>query len=302
MHEKIARWMANGLYTGNNPITEAELEHLKGAHRDEWERVFEHGDVTGYGFGTIVHFANRDNPDRNQAVIETLSPDGLIETTVTVRASEDDLALQFATGRNNQLAYVDEWGSWMAFDGKRWVKAAQPRVWNLIRPVAREAAFRDAADDAQRRGMLKRTTIANVEALSRGQLIVPSDVFDRHPSALNTQAGIVDLNTGELHPAAPEGYCTKITAVAPAGECPRWLTFLDEITGGDMALQGYLKRLCGYALVGEVVEHILAFLYGTGGNGKGVFLNTITGILGDYVLIPTEVARYSGMISPGIPI
>jgi putative DNA primase/helicase len=73
-----------------------------------------------------------------------------------------------------------------------------------------------------------------------------------------------------------------LTAVGPDGACPRWLQFLQEITGGDVELQAYLKRLIGYSLIGEVREHVLVFLYGTGGNGKGVFLNTITGLLGDY--------------------
>jgi putative DNA primase/helicase len=40
--------------------------------------------------------------------------------------------------------------------------------------------------------------------------------------------------------------------------------------------------MCGYALTGEVREHALFFVYGTGGNGKGTFLNTITHIMGDY--------------------
>jgi putative DNA primase/helicase len=47
-------------------------------------------------------------------------------------------------------------------------------------------------------------------------------------------------------------------------------------------LQSYLQRIAGYALTGETSEHKLFFFYGTGANGKGVFFNTITGILGDY--------------------
>jgi putative DNA primase/helicase len=40
--------------------------------------------------------------------------------------------------------------------------------------------------------------------------------------------------------------------------------------------------MCGYALTGETRENALFFLYGTGGNGKSVFLNTFSGLLGDY--------------------
>jgi putative DNA primase/helicase len=40
--------------------------------------------------------------------------------------------------------------------------------------------------------------------------------------------------------------------------------------------------MCGYALTGVTREHALFFLYGTGANGKSVFLNTISGMMGDY--------------------
>ena len=54
---------------------------------------------------------------------------------------------------------------------------------------------------------------------------------------------------------------------------------------GDTELIGFLQRVAGYALTGSTVEHALFFLYGTGANGKGVLLNTLTGIFGDYATI-----------------
>ena len=54
--------------------------------------------------------------------------------------------------------------------------------------------------------------------------------------------------------------------------------------GGDATLSAYLQRAMGYSLTGDIREEKLFFLYGTGGNGKGTFLNTIQAILGDYVL------------------
>jgi len=40
--------------------------------------------------------------------------------------------------------------------------------------------------------------------------------------------------------------------------------------------------MIGYALTGSTREHALFFLYGTGANGKSVFLSTIANLLGDY--------------------
>jgi putative DNA primase/helicase len=59
---------------------------------------------------------------------------------------------------------------------------------------------------------------------------------------------------------------------------------------------------------GYVHEHVLVFLFGTGGNGKGVFVATVTGIFGDYAITapmemflasnvdrhPTEIAKLKG--------
>jgi putative DNA primase/helicase len=75
---------------------------------------------------------------------------------------------------------------------------------------------------------------------------------------------------------------TKITAVGPRGDCPRFLAFLNRITGGDAALVSYLQRVLGYALTGVTREHALFFAYGTGANGKSVLLSTVAGILGEY--------------------
>ena len=41
-------------------------------------------------------------------------------------------------------------------------------------------------------------------------------------------------------------------------------------------------RVVGYCLTGVTSEHALFFLYGTGANGKSVFVSTIAAILGDY--------------------
>jgi putative DNA primase/helicase len=74
-------------------------------------------------------------------------------------------------------------------------------------------------------------------------------------------------------------------APAPPGTpAPLSAEFLDRITAGDVELQSYLQRVAGYCLTGSVAEHALFFFYGTGANGKSVFVNTLLGILSDYAL------------------
>jgi putative DNA primase/helicase len=92
----------------------------------------------------------------------------------------------------------------------------------------------------------------------------------------------VDLRTGEQHLHRRTEYITKITAAAPGGICPLWQRFLERVTRGDVELQSFLQRLTGYSLTGSTREHALFFFYGTGSNGKSVFLSTISTLLSDY--------------------
>jgi putative DNA primase/helicase len=66
---------------------------------------------------------------------------------------------------------------------------------------------------------------------------------------------------------------------------PLWLEFLDRVTDKDKELQAYLQRVSGYCLTGVTTEHAMFFLYGTGANGKSIFVNTLRAILGDYAVV-----------------
>ncbi len=64
-----------------------------------------------------------------------------------------------------------------------------------------------------------------------------------------------------------------------------WRDFLHTVTAGDDELVSYLQRMIGYCLTGSIREHALFFAYGTGGNGKGVLINTITAVMADYAVV-----------------
>jgi putative DNA primase/helicase len=102
----------------------------------------------------------------------------------------------------------------------------------------------------------------------------------------------IDLDTGQGYAPRREDYITKQAGTGLKADCqiPLWLAFLDKITAGDKQLQAYLQRMAGYCLTGHTTEHVLFFFYGTGANGKGVFLNTLTAMWGDYATVaPMEM-------------
>lgn len=109
-----------------------------------------------------------------------------------------------------------------------------------------------------------------------------ASAFDADPWALNTPGGVIDLRSATMRQHRRDDLFTKITTVAPSGSCPRWLAFLHEVLRGDAEAIGYLQRWAGYMLTGETREHAFLFIYGPGGNGKGVLVNTLAAALGDY--------------------
>ena len=68
----------------------------------------------------------------------------------------------------------------------------------------------------------------------------------------------------------------------PGTPCPTWTRFLDQVMGYDAEKVRFLQAVCGYFLTGRTSEHAFFFAYGTGANGKGVFVNTVLGVMGDY--------------------
>jgi putative DNA primase/helicase len=121
--------------------------------------------------------------------------------------------------------------------------------------------------------------------------------------------GTIDLRTNLTHPYRREDMITKIAACDAYGDCPLWHNFLNRVTAGDKELQAYLQRVAGYCLTGSTREHVMFFLYGTGANGKGVFVNTLRAIWNDYAAVapmemflethnerhPTELAYLRGV-------
>jgi putative DNA primase/helicase len=197
--------------------------------------------------------------------------------------TDESLALRFAQQHAGDLRYVAGWGRWLEWTGKRWKVDDTLRAFDLSRAICR-AASAECNKGKVAASLASAKTVNAVQSLARAdrRLAATIDQWDQDIWLLNTPAGTVDLKTGKLRDHRTEDYITKTTAVPPAGDCPLWRAFLVRITGGDKQLELFLQRMAGYALTGSVSEHALFFGHGTGANSKGVFVNTIAAIMGDY--------------------
>lgn len=206
------------------------------------------------------------------------------EPTLGPDITEDGLALDFTARTTDLLRFCATLGGWMVHHGACWQKDETREPYRHARALVRDIAQRTALSPKQYTKLRSATTVNAIVSLASSDQVhaITQDAFDADPWLLNTPGGVVDLRTGALRPNNPDDYCTKVTVAAPGGDAPRWRQFLHEVTGGDAALVAYLHRLVGYWLTGATTEHALVFVYGTGGNGKSVFLNTVLQLLGSY--------------------
>jgi putative DNA primase/helicase len=203
--------------------------------------------------------------------------DGLDYTT------EDGLAMAFTRQFGEDWRYCSSWGKWLVWNGVRWNIDKSLYVHHLSRTVCRAASYK--ADTPRLKARLASSgTMSAIERIVRTEPRHSATVeeWDADPWLLNTPGGIIDLKRGGIGPHRRDRRMTKVTTATPKGESPEWANFLENVTGGDKELQLYLQRVVGYCLTGDISTHALFFLYGTGANGKSVFVNVISTILGDY--------------------
>src|SRR5262249_16213511 len=100
-----------------------------------------------------------------------------------------------------------------------WIFEDTLLVFDRARVVARE--FANASSDPD---LASARTVAAIERLARADRrhAETVGVWDTDPWLLNTPHGIIDLRSGQILRHDPTKYMTKITAVAPGGECPLW--------------------------------------------------------------------------------
>ena len=206
------------------------------------------------------------------------------EEEETPLVTEDLAALEFAALHAGKLLFDHDAGIWFEWAGSHWRKETTGLAFEWARQLAR--GLSDGKKAGTRYALRKTSFASGVERYARVDraFAVTAERWDRDPFLLGTPGGTVDLRTGVLRPAEPTEAISKLTSVAPIAEplCPRFRAFLDEATGGDDALVRFLQQFFGYCLTGSTREHALLFIHGAGGNGKGVLLNTVSRILGDY--------------------
>ncbi|MSE20009.1 DNA primase [Lactobacillus parabuchneri] len=194
-----------------------------------------------------------------------------------------------------KYSYIDK--SWYFYNGSYWEmddqgKAAQfvdMTVDNMKNEKLHVAAGVDPekAKVAWEKFVKKsRSHAAKQAMISEVQHRVPvlHGQFDQDKTLLNTVNGYIDLTSGILKDHDIKKMFSHQTSVEYTDkiDCPEWDEFLNQIFAGDQELIHYIQKAVGYSATGSIKEQVMFILYGNGRNGKSIFIDTISDILGTY--------------------
>ena len=213
--------------------------------------------------------------------------------------SHDGLALDMG-GKWTDARHVALFGRWLFLTGQRWEQDERllhlTRTRDFLRGKADELvrwAQRqvEAGEDDEK---LVETCEAIAKALraatdgrrtsSGSPAAIPAQVATVAPVGRRPVAARHARRHGRpAHRQAAAGRGSTTTSPSrppsrpapPGTAAPIWQAFLERIFRHDPELVPYMQRVAGYALTGLTTEHALVFAWGEGGNGKGVFFNTL---------------------------
>jgi putative DNA primase/helicase len=203
---------------------------------------------------------------------------------VDIEITEDGVARAFTERHGATMLFDHEAGRWYEWNGDHWKPDNTHRAYSYCRQLAREASA--GASKSKMAAARKASFAGGVERMARADPVhaVTQDAWDADAWLLACRGVTIDLRDGVGRVPDPGDGITRLAAVAPTptADCPLWRAFLHEATGGDAAMMRFLQQIVGYCLTGDTREHALFFIYGLGGNGKSVFLNTVSAIIGHY--------------------
>lgn len=194
--------------------------------------------------------------------------------------------------KGDGFKYVPEASAWRSYRDGLWISskgAARRAMLDTIKQMGKEVIqAKNAAgtlDENAARAFAARekfyeqsctdhalNAALNVAACTI-ELEEPAANFDMSPMLFNAPNGTFNVETGVLQPHNGADLFTKMGKVAVGPEdaqCPKFLGFMDWMTGGRPELREFMLTALGYSLTASVRERKAFMLKGAGNNGKGV--------------------------------
>jgi len=264
----------------------------------------------GYGaskeeFARAVLSAQRDK--RGESAAAVISQDKPAENDAPSNEPAVLLGRHELTDTGNANRFVRMWrdemrydhsvSSWFVWNGRYWeqdfVGLCMERAKKTAARIYAEAA-EDGLPDDVRTALVKHAKTSHGHdrlkamialAKSDPSVAVVHDVWDKDPWLLNVENGTLELRSGTFREHQRSDMLTHMSRIEynPIATCPTWDACLAQWQPQEN-IREFLRRGVGYSLTGNTREQKLFYLYGSGSNGKSVFLEACQFILGGYWL------------------
>ena len=269
---------------------------LSGLMREKWNRKQNN---TTYGMITLNSAVgktkNTYNLDiKDEAYLNPATGDVDYSGKKEYELNDTGNAHRFADRYGDQIKYNFDNKQFMIWDGVRWVLDTQHTVRNMVEVVVNEMKKDALTEDDANNQKMKLKNVQHAfssrgkdamlkEAMHLGNIPCTNANFDNNKKMFNTLGGVIDLSKGVVLEHDKTYMMSKLSPFyVSVGEPQRWLKFLDEIFGGDKELIRFVQKAVGYTLTGSIKEQCMFICYGDGANGKSVFLDVVSTILGEY--------------------
>jgi putative DNA primase/helicase len=282
-------------------------------YRNKWDEKRgenTYGQITLYK--AIQECTNVFNPQQNDDGYSLYVKEFDTKTVEKKFYSYDDTgnAARFTDAFGDIVRYSYVRKNWYYYNGKTWVLDQEGKVKSLVDEVLEKMKqepvyVTDDLDEEEAQKNLRkhikysRGSNGKTNMLKESQHLAPiqPEQFDKDKHLLNVQNGYIDLKTGKLNDHDRSKYFSKIATVEYTDKIdyPQWQDFLIDIFDGNTDLINYMQRAVGYSLSGSTEEQVMFILYGNGRNGKSVFLDIITEMLGSYT---TNIQPQTLMVKP----
>lgn len=281
-----------------------EIFRMSAMMRDKYDRKT---GKTTYGIGILNkaisessnHYSGKKVEDNYSLVIPGITTD---ENKPKKFYSFDDTgnAERYLDvfGELSRFSYVNK--VWYFYNGKNWEidNGGVVRKWvdlsvdmlknePVVTPKGASDDDKEKLIEAKAKFVKRSRNNAGKEAMMRElkhNIAVLPDEFDKDDMLLNTQNGYIDLSNGIIYDHDIKKMFTRISNVeyTDKTDCPRWELFLEQVFDNDKELIKYVQKAVGYSLTASTKEQVMFFLYGNGRNGKSVFLDIVSELMGSY--------------------
>lgn len=233
--------------------------------------------------------------------------------------TDDGNALRLAQQAGHELIWTHGRG-WLVWEGQYWARDVLLRHQSRTREVVRNILASEVPsglgadeDKAITAWGVKSQAAGRIDAmirLSRDHLSRRDDDFDADPWRLCVANGTLDLRSGRLLPHDRDDLITRAAPVRfdETAQRVRWDAFLATILP-NAEDRRYVQRAVGYTLTGVTDAKAMFILYGSGNNGKSMFVEAVRRfLLGAYAKVapkslimtgaqehPTELAGMVGV-------